>query len=84
MDHSGTQQQLEEAFLMSGEQDAARRAAVRQQQAEHRAIVQATMIAKRSGRIPTKVSNGPSEVFTALAVVIVVIGMLVLVFKFAN
>jgi hypothetical protein len=69
---------------MSGEQDAARRAAIRQQQAEHRAIVQASMQAKRSGKLPARVSNGPSEVFTALAVVVVVIGMLVLVFKFAQ
>ncbi len=69
---------------MSGEQDAARQAALRRQQAEHRAIVQATMLARRSGKIPAKLSNGPSEVFTAIAVVVVVIGMLVLVFKFAN
>ena len=71
---------------MSGEQDAARRAAIirQQQQAEHRAIVQATMHAKRSGKLPLKVSHGPSEVVTALAVFVVVIGMLVLVFKYAN
>ena len=70
---------------MSGEQNAARQAAIReQQQAEHRLIVQAARQAQRSGKMPVRASSGASDVFTALAVVIVVIGMLVLVFKFAN
>lgn len=54
------------------------------QNAEHRALVQATMHAKRSGKLPARRASSGSEVFTALLVVVVVIGMLVLVMRSAG
>lgn len=69
---------------MSDKSDAERAARMRQQ-AEHRAIVQATMQAKRSGKIgATRASSPKAEAGTALLVVAVVIALLVLVVRYAN
>ena len=55
------------------------------QQAEHRVIVQATMQAKRSGKLPDRgPSSTGSEILTALVVVVVVVVMLVLAIRYGN
>ena len=66
------------------EQDQAARAARLRQQAEQRLIVQATMQAKRAGKLPGRTSSTGSEVVTALGVVAVVIGLLVLAFRYGH
>jgi len=67
------------------DESAAHRAARLQQQAEHRAIVQATMQAKRSGKLGGVNRSDPKgEAVTAIVVVALVIGLLVLVLRYAN
>lgn len=64
---------------------AAERAARANLQAEHRAIVQATMQAKRSGKLPaTQQSSTGADAITAIVVIAVVIGMLMLVMRYAH
>jgi len=54
------------------------------QESEHRMIVHASMQAKRTGKVPTPTRSGGSQVATAVVVLTVVIGMLVLVFRQAG
>lgn len=54
------------------------------QRAEHRMIVQATMQAKRSGKLTSRPANTAGEAITALLVVIVVIGLLILAARYGN
>jgi hypothetical protein len=61
----------------------AQRAARARAQAEHRAIVQATMQAKRSGKLPPRASSG-SEVVTAAVVAVTVLGILFLAIRYGN
>lgn len=67
---------------MSEDPEAVRRERLRRE-AEHRAIVQATMQARRAGKLP-KVHHGASEVITALAVVVTLIATLVIAFRYGN
>lgn len=56
-----------------------------QLEAEHRAIVQGSMAAKRAGKLEGgSRRGGGSELLTALVVLVVVIGTLVLVMRYAN
>lgn len=50
-------------------------------QAEHRLIVQATMHAKRAGKLPARPDTTGSEIVTAVFVIASVIGLLVLVMR---
>lgn len=59
-------------------------AARARQQAEHRAIVQAAMQARRAGKLPAAKSSGGSEVVTAVAVVVAVIATLALAMRYGN
>ena len=54
------------------------------QKAEHRVILQTAIQAKRSGILPARRASSGSDAFTALLVVVVVIGMLVLVMRSAG
>jgi hypothetical protein len=53
-------------------------------QAEHRAIVQASMQAKRAGKLPARQSTAGSEALTAAVVAVVVIGVLFLAMRYGN
>lgn len=64
--------------------DPASQAARARLQAEHRAIVQATMQAKRSGKLPERKSQSGAETLTALFVIVTVIGLLGLALKYGN
>ena len=59
----------------------AERAARARAQAEQRAIIQATMQAKRAGKLPLRQSSG-SEAVTAIVVAIAVIGTLFLALRY--
>lgn len=61
--------------------DANQRSARAREQAEHRAIVQAAMQAKRAGKLPPTESTG-SEAVTAAIVVVTVIGLLFLALRY--
>ncbi len=63
--------------------NAAEQAARARAQAEHRAIIQATMQAKRSGKLPPRTTSG-SEGLTAAVVVVTVIGILFLAIRYGN
>lgn len=62
----------------------AERAARAQLQAEHRAIVQATMQAKRAGKLPAAKASTGSEAVTAIVTIIVVIAVLALAMRYGN
>ncbi len=68
----------------AAEQEAAERAARRQKAAEHRMIVQATLQAKRAGKLPVRKSSAASDAVTAIMVIGVVIGTLVLAMRYGN
>jgi hypothetical protein len=63
------------------ENNTAQQAARAREQAEHRAIIQATMQAKRSGKLPPRKSSG-SEAATAVVVVVTVLGLLLLALRY--
>ena len=64
--------------------DPADQAARARLQAEHRAIIQATMQAKRAGKLPAKQSSGTADAITAVVVILAVFAVLALAFKFGN
>lgn len=64
--------------------DGAARAARLRAEAEHRAIVQATMQAKRAGKLPKGEASSGSEAVTAVVVIGAVIAMLFLAFKYGG
>jgi hypothetical protein len=66
-----------------GERDAAARRA-RIQQAESRMVLAATMQAKRSGQLPPRRDTTASETFTALAVIVALIGTLALAIRYGG
>lgn len=62
----------------------AEQAARAQMQAEHRAIVQATMQAKRAGKLPQRQASAGAEAITAVFVVVTVLGLLIMAMKYGN
>ncbi len=61
--------------------DDAERAARARAQAEHRAIIQAAMQAKRTGKLPPRKESG-SEAVTAIVVVVTVLGLLFMALRY--
>lgn len=61
--------------------DEATKARLRQA-AEHRLIVQATMQAKRAGKLPGGAGSSGAEAMTAVVVIVVVLGLLFLVMRY--
>ncbi len=53
-------------------------------QAEHRAIVQATMQAKRSGKLPQRNAGGGSEAVTAIVVIAAVLVTMFLALRYGG
>lgn len=66
------------------ESDSDQQKARARMQAEQRLIIQATMQAKRFGKMPSRQNTTGSEIVTALFVIVAVIGMLVLVMRYGN
>lgn len=69
---------------MSNDPVAAQREARRRQAAEERVIMQASLQAKRAGKGLKPKGTGGSEAVTAVLVVAVVIGMVVLAVRYGN
>lgn len=60
------------------------RAALARQQAEHRAIMQATMQAQRAGKLPGRPKSSGGEAVTAIGVVVVVLATLFLAVRYGG
>ena len=66
----------------AGKSEAAARQERMRREAEHRLIVQASMQAKRAGKLPDRAPARPmAEATTAIVVIVVVVAMLVLMMR---
>lgn len=66
------------------DEEAATLAARKQRAAEHRAILQATMQAKRAGKLPARKDSRTADGVTALVVIGMVVGVLALALRYGN
>jgi hypothetical protein len=64
--------------------EAAQLAARKRRAAEHRAIMQATLQAKRSGKLPKPQGSAAGDAVTAVVVIGVVVGVLALAFRYGG
>lgn len=66
------------------DQEAAALAARKRQAAEQRAILHATMQAKRAGKLPVRKGSGAADAVTAVVVIGIVVGVLALAFRYGG